>query len=80
MKQHHAIRRTVNDDGKEVQNVAAKHAHVQCIILQTSGVGTAERDRLTIISPQANLGLDINRIRETAHPSKSILGLKEWKI
>ncbi len=54
MEQHHAIRCAVNDNRKEIQNVAAKHADVQYFAIQTGCIGAAKRNPLTVAASMAN--------------------------
>ena len=79
MEQNHTICCAVDDDREEVQNVATKHAHVQCLAAQTSRIGAAKRNPLTIVAFKANPCLDIDRIHEAANSPDSVNRLNEWK-
>ena len=74
MEQHHAIRRAVNDDRKEIQNVAAEHADVQYFVLQTRRIGAAQRNPLTVVARQANLCRNVNRSARPPTPPIRSLG------
>ncbi len=50
VEQEHAIRSTVDNDGKNVQNVAAEHADIQYFLLQAGRIGAAKRNPLTVVT------------------------------
>ncbi len=79
MEQDHPIRRAIYNDRENVQNVAAKYAHVQCLAAQTSRIGAAQRNPLTVVAFKANPRLDINRIHEATNPTDSVHGRNERK-
>jgi hypothetical protein len=61
------IARAVDDDGKEVGDVAAEHAHVKRIGLGECREGSPEEDRATIFTPQSNLRIDGDGENGAAH-------------
>jgi hypothetical protein len=66
------IRRAIHNNGKEVQNISAEHAHLDGIVMTEAGELSAEKNLLTIGLGESNLGLDHDRFGCAADPTQLI--------
>ena len=72
MEQDHTIRATVNNDRKEVQDVAAKNAHVQCVLVQASRVCAAKSSPLAIVAFDLDMRRNLSQIYHAADPTEAV--------
>ena len=72
VEQDNPIRGAVDDHRKQVQNVAAKYAHVQGILPQARRVRAAKGNPLAVVSLKADFRRYINRFGDTANAAESV--------
>ena len=68
------VARPIYDDCKQAGDVAAQHAHIECLPYRDSGILAPEDDLGISVTSEPNLGFYDDRILYPADTSQTILG------
>ena len=74
------IFRSVNDDRKQIGDVAAEHTHVENCDLRERRKLSAKSDSISVLTEKDDLSLDTDGWTHTAYPAKLVGRRQRWKL